>query len=86
MRTPVVHPPHYNQARVRCKHCARPVECIDVAEQFNFNIGNSIKYEWRAGDKDPATHIQDLEKAREYLWFEIQRLRALKPKRRARKK
>ena len=48
------------------------VECIQVTECFNFNLGNVIKYVWRAGRKDDA--LDDLKKARWYIDREIQRL------------
>ncbi|ODA67644.1 hypothetical protein A7A08_01679 [Methyloligella halotolerans] len=62
----VAHPPHYT---------AHPsgVECITVAEHFNFNLGNVLKYVWRAGLK--GDHLEDLEKARQYLDFEIAKRR-----------
>jgi hypothetical protein len=69
MNDPINHPRHYT---------AHPsgVECIQITEHMNFNLGNAVKYIWRAGDKgDP---IQDLEKARWYLAREIERLK--KPK------
>lgn len=47
------------------------VECIQITEHFNFNIGNAIKYLWRAGLKGDA--IEDLEKARWYVSREIER-------------
>lgn len=53
---------------------ARFVECIEVAERFPFSLGNVIKYVWRAGKKSDAHRIEDLEKARQYLEFEIDRL------------
>lgn len=61
----VNHPAHYN---------AHPsgVECIQIVEHMNFNLGNAIKYIWRAGDK--GNTIEDLEKARWYLNREIERL------------
>ena len=52
------------------------VECIDVAEAFNFNLGNVIKYVWRAGLKGDA--VIDLRKARCYLQREIDRLEMVK--------
>lgn len=58
------HPEHYN---------AHPsgVECIQVTEHMNFNIGNAMKYLWRADEKgDP---LQDLQKARWYIDREIGR-------------
>lgn len=62
----VNHPPHYNLH-------PSGVECIDIAEEYNFNLGNVIKYVWRAGLKsgDPIT---DLKKARFYIDREIMRL------------
>lgn len=61
------HPKHYNE------HPSK-VECIDIVEWFNFNIGNAIKYIWRAGLKSDKTHIEDLRKAIWYLNREVQRL------------
>lgn len=51
----VNHPAHYNQHPTG-------MECIDIVEHFNFNLGNAIKYIWRAGLKSPDA-ITDLEKA-----------------------
>lgn len=65
MPSEVDHPPHYNQ------HPAG-IECIDVAEGFNFNRGNAIKYIWRAGEKGDA--VKDLSKAIWCLEREIGRL------------
>lgn len=47
------------------------VECITVAEHMTFNVGNAVKYLWRAGLKGPA--LEDLKKARWYVDREIQR-------------
>lgn len=60
----VNHPTHYN---------AHPagIECIDVVEHMGFNVGNAIKYLWRADHK--GAPIQDLEKARWYIDREIAR-------------
>lgn len=44
---------------------------------LNFNKGNIIKYIIRAGKKDPSKEIEDLEKARNYIDFEINRLRSV---------
>jgi hypothetical protein len=60
----VNHPDHYNQ------HPAG-IECIDIIEEFPFNIGTAMKYLWRCGLKDGA--IEDLEKAAWYVEREIQR-------------
>lgn len=48
------------------------VECIVVTEHMTFNVGNAIKYLWRAGLK--TSHVDDLKKARWYVDREIQRL------------
>ena len=48
------HPQHYTSH-------PSGVECIDIIEHYPFNIGNAIKYLWRAGRKGDA--IEDLEKA-----------------------
>jgi len=64
----VNHPRHYTSH-------ASGIECIDVVEWMNFNRGNAIKYIWRAGEKNRAAEIEDLEKARWYIDREIARLR-----------
>jgi len=61
----VNHPTHYSQIS--------GIECIDVVENFNFNVGNAIKYLWRAGLKHSA--IEDLEKAAWYCQREISRIK-----------
>jgi len=48
------------------------IECSDVTENFNFNLGNAIKYIWRAGHKDAV--LQELKKAEWYIKREIKRL------------
>jgi hypothetical protein len=47
------------------------VECIEVTRHMNFNLGNVVKYLWRADEKGVA--LQDLEKAAWYLNDEIKR-------------
>ena len=63
--TPVNHPLHYNVH-------PNGIECIDVVEGFNFNVGNAIKYLWRAGLKSDDT-VKDLEKAAWYVQRELER-------------
>ena len=60
----VNHPPHYTQH-------PSGVECIEITEHFNFCIGNAIKYLWRAGLKEGADSVEDLEKAIWYIEREI---------------
>ena len=54
-------PAHYTQ---------QPIECIEITEHMNFNLGNAVKYIWRADDKNG---IEDLEKAAWYINREIKR-------------
>lgn len=72
MDNTVNHPPHYNQHPTG-------IECITIVEWFNFNLGNAIKYIWRAGLKSPNT-INDLEKAVWYIQREIERLKHVQNK------
>jgi hypothetical protein len=44
---------------------------------MNFNLGNVIKYLWRAGLKEEGTTIEDLKKAAWYLNDEIKRREGL---------
>ena len=71
MKENVNHPQHYNEH-------PSGVECIDIVRHMNFNLGNVIKYLWRAGLKEGNADIQDLEKAKWYLEDEIKRLKELK--------
>ena len=69
----VNHPKHYTSD-------PSGIECIDITRHRNFNIGNAIKYLWRAGlkiDADKSSinkQIEDLEKAVWYIVDEIHRL------------
>lgn len=67
---PVNHPSHYT---------GHPsgVECIRITEHFNFNLGNAIKYIWRAGEK--GNLVQDLEKARWYIDRELIKIKESTP-------
>ena len=65
---PVNHPKHYNSH-------PSGVECIEIIRHHSCNIGNVIKYLWRAGLKDPAKEIEDMEKAMFYLKDEIERIK-----------
>lgn len=70
----VEHPAHYNSLGAKCAGCGRPIECIDVVGAMSFNLGNSVKYVWRAPHKGRS--IEDLKKARFYLDFEIKKREA----------
>jgi hypothetical protein len=63
----VNHPEHYTSD-------PSGVECLSITRHRNFNIGNAIKYLWRAGLKDEGRHIEDLKKAIFYINDEIKRL------------
>lgn len=67
----VNHPSHYTTH-------PSGIECIDVVEHMGFNLGNAVKYVWRAGRKT-ADPVEDLEKARWYLDREIARLKKGSP-------
>lgn len=59
----VAQPPHYKGDH--------GVECIELTENLNFNIGNALKYLWRMDNK--GSHKQDIEKALWYLDREVKR-------------
>lgn len=67
---PVNHPTHYTSH-------PSGVECITITEHMNFNVGNAMKYLWRAGLK--ADQIEDLKKAAFYIDREIKRIGGEKP-------
>lgn len=70
---PVKRPEHYADTKI---------ECIDyiLDKGLDFPLGNAVKYITRAGKKhsasldDTAKAIQDLEKAKTYIDFEIDHL------------
>lgn len=60
----ITKPSHYTDGKI---------EVIDFIQdkQLNFSRGNAIKYICRAGKKDPNKEIEDLQKAIQYIKFEI---------------
>jgi hypothetical protein len=64
MSDPINHPPHY-------KNHPSGVECIQITEHMGFNLGNAVKYIWRADLKGNAG--DDLKKAAWYINREIER-------------
>ena len=48
------------------------IECIQVTEHMNFNLGNAVKYIWRAPYREDQ--IRDLKKAAWYILREVSRL------------
>jgi hypothetical protein len=67
----VNHPSHYK---------AGGIETIDFIEskKLDYHLGNVVKYISRAGKKDPAKEIQDLEKAAWYLARKIEKMKEAK--------
>ena len=65
----VNHPKHYTSH-------PSGVECIQVTEHMGFNLGNAVKYIWRADLKNNAA--EDLKKAAFYINREIERLQNAK--------
>lgn len=66
MNDAVNHPQHYQSET--------GIECIDVVRWMSFNLGNAVKYLWRAGQKGSA--IEDLRKAIWYITDEQKRFAA----------
>lgn len=56
----------------------RKYEPKDVIRDWdlNFNLGNVVKYVSRHGRKSGESSIKDLQKARQYLDFEIEALKS----------
>ena len=61
---PVNSPNHYTSHR-------SGIECIQITEHMGFNLGNALKYIWRADLKE--NRMQDLEKAKWYIERELSR-------------
>ena len=70
----VNHPKHYTSH-------ASGVECIEITRHYTFDIGNAIKYLWRAGLKkeqglsDIEKEIEDCKKA---IWYINDHIKHLK--------
>lgn len=70
----VNHPPHYTSH-------PSGVECIEITRHMGFNLGNSLKYIWRADLKGNA--LEDIDKAIFYLKDEKKkRKKAMRKKKR----
>jgi hypothetical protein len=59
---PVNRPKHYTSH-------PSGIECIQITEHMGFNLGNAVKYLWRADLKADA--IEDMQKAVWYIQREI---------------
>lgn len=60
---PVNHPRHYTSH-------PSGIECIQITRHMGFNLGNAVKYIWRA---DLKSGIEDLRKAAWYIQDEIRK-------------
>lgn len=60
----VNHPKHYTEH-------PSGIECIQITEHMGFNLGNAVKYIWRADLKNDA--IEDLRKAAWYIDRELKK-------------
>tara|TARA_R110000744_G_scaffold2706_4_gene10893 strand:- start:1125 stop:1388 length:264 start_codon:yes stop_codon:yes gene_type:complete len=59
LRSDGINPHHY-------KSHPSGIECIQITEHMGFNLGNCLKYIWRADLKHDDGGIEDLNKA---LWY-----------------
>lgn len=70
--------PNYYKATLKRGVNSIDVECFELIDalEFDFYLGNLLKYIWRAGRKDSTWKgtMDDLLKARVYLDQEIQKL------------
>lgn len=64
MSDQISHPDHYTGGKIEC------IKYIQDKD-FNFCLGNVVKYVTRAGLKANNSRLQDLLKAKQYLDFEI---------------
>ncbi len=69
-------PAHYNTGKIEV------IEFIED-QRLGYHLGNAVKYVCRAGRKDPAKKIEDLEKAAWYLSRKIEKLKSRRDKREA---
>ena len=60
-------PPHYQGT-------IQPIDLIN-AQNLNFNLGNVVKYVCRAGKKKGENVLSDLDKAKNYINYEIERIK-----------
>ena len=61
-------PDHYNDH-------PSGLTCRVFSDYMNFNLGNTFKYLWRAGNKEGESFERDINKAIVYLGFELDKLR-----------
>ena len=64
----------HNNTPTHYQGYVQPIDLIN-AQDLNFNLGNVVKYVCRAGKKDGENTLSDLEKAKDYINFEIERVK-----------
>lgn len=70
----VNHPAYYNSH-------PSGIECIEVIRHYCFDIGNAIKYLWRAGlkqDADKTSKEKEIEDLNKAIWYIKDRIKFLK--------
>lgn len=72
----VNHPAHYNSLPAVCNQCGDTIECIEVVRHMDFDLGNAVKYLWRAGQKNDI--LEDLHKA---IWYIQDKINQIKQER-----
>lgn len=73
MNDNVNHPEHYTSH-------PSGVECITITRHYCFDIGNAIKYLWRAGlkrDADLSNVDKEIEDLRKAIWYINDRINEL---------
>ena len=65
----------YDSTPTHYQGTTQPIDLIN-AQNLNFNLGNVVKYVCRAGKKQGESNLKDLEKAKDYINYEIKRLGA----------
>ena len=66
-----------NNTNTTPKHYQGNIQPIDLinAQNLNFNLGNVVKYVCRAGKKQGENVLSDLEKSKNYINYEIERIK-----------
>lgn len=71
-----INPEHY-------KSHPSGVECIEIAEHYDFCIGNAIKYLWRAGlktEQGVSNKDKEIEDIRKAIWYLNRKIHQLETK------
>lgn len=72
-------PAYYQGAE--CPHCAGVITPADISENCDNNLGNVIKYAYRAGKKPGEPALKDLGKCLDYLNRAIRREKRMEARR-----